>query len=325
MDFVRTRGDAVEGFCVVKAVDKKLNVKGQPYLDMTLCDRTGEINAKLWDYKSEVHGIYEVGDIIKVRGVISKYNSADQLRIDKIRPVFSEDNVDISKLVPSAEYSGEMMYEKLRSTVSSLEDEQLKKLTLAILADNRERLTYCPAAYKLHHAYRGGLLYHTLSIIAMAKCVCDIYPSVDRDLLICGAALHDICKTDEFETNANGLVTRYSVKGELLGHLVMGAMVIRDKARELNVDEKTAVLLEHMIISHHGSPEFGAAVRPMFLEAEILSQLDNLDAEIFEITEAAAGVDSEAFTQRMWSLDNRKLFNHARKPLATKANLFDIL
>lgn len=138
---------------------------------------------------------------------------------------------------------------------------------------------------------------------------------------MCGIIVHDLCKIDEFNISSAGLATGYSVKGELLGHLVMGAMKIELKAKELGISEDTATLLQHMVISHHGEPEFGAAVRPMFLEAEILSQLDTLDATVYEIASATGDVKVGEFTQRQWALDNRKLYNHGRCEIVPKADL----
>ena len=321
MNFTTNINGTSDGYCLIKSLDKKLNVKGVPYLDMVLCDKTGEINAKIWDYKKEIHGEYCVGDLVKIRGNISQYNGADQLRIDKIRHVTEGDGVNMSDFVPSAEYSGEMMLAQIYKIIDSMADEEIKKLTYSLIKESEEKMLFWPAAFKLHHAMRGGLLYHTLSIIKLAKSVCEIYPSVDRDLLFCGIILHDICKIDEFELSSAGMVTKYSVKGELLGHLVMGAMKVSQKARELGISEEKATLVEHMIISHHGDPEFGAAVRPMFLEAEILSRLDTLDAVIFEIEEASGSVASGEFSPRQRALDNRKLYNHGRKELSTKAKL----
>ena len=321
MNFKSIGNGASEGYCIVKSVDQKLNVKGVPYLDMMLSDAGGEINAKLWDYKESIHGKFEAGAFIKVRGTLSVYNGTDQFRIDRIRFVNEDDDVDIADFVPSAEYTGEMMLSKIYSYTDSMKDEELQTLTRAILKDNEEKLLFWPAAFKLHHAIRGGLLYHTLSIVKLACAVARLYPAVDRDLLLAGAILHDICKIDEFDVNAVGIVKSYSVKGELLGHLVMGAMEIERKARELGISQETALLLEHMVVSHHGTPEFGAAVRPMFLEAEILSELDTLDATVYEITNTVAAVEDHGFSARQWALDNRKLFNHGRKPSVPKANL----
>lgn len=310
-----------DGFWLIKTIDRKTNVKGAPYLDMMLCDKKGEISAKLWDYSEITHGAYEAGDLIKVRATVTQFNGADQLRVEKIRKVTLTDGVNISDFVPTAEYSGEMMLGTIMNVIASVEDEELKTLTYALVKDREKDILTWPAAFKLHHAIRGGLLYHTLSILKLAEGVVKLYPSVDKDLLYCGIIVHDLCKIDEFDLNPAGLVSAYSVKGELIGHLVMGAMKIEQKALELGISSEKAMLLEHMVISHHGQPDFGAAVRPMFLEAEILSQLDTLDATVYEITSAVSDVKQGEFTGRMWALDNRKLYNHGRKECLPKANL----
>ena len=310
-----------DGFWLIKTVDRKTNVKGAPYLDMMLCDKKGEISAKLCDYNEISHGSYEAGELIKVRATVTQFNGVDQLRVEKIRKVTAADGVNISDFVPTAEYSGEMMLGAIMNVIASVKDEDLKTLTYALVKDREKEILTWPAAFKLHHAIRGGLLYHTLSIIKLAEGVAMLYPSVDRDLLMCGIIVHDLCKIDEFDLNPAGLVSSYSIKGELIGHLVMGAMKIEQKALELGIPSDKAMLLEHMVISHHGEPDFGAAVRPMFLEAEILSQLDTLDATIFEITSAVGEIKEGEFTGRMWALDNRKLFNHGRKESKPKANL----
>lgn len=310
-----------DGFWLIKTAEKKVNVKGAAYLDLILCDKKGEISGKLWDYNELSHGTYQAGDLVKIRGTVTQFNGNDQLRIDRMRKVNETDGVDIADFVPTAEYSGEMMLGQIMNIIASVKDEELKHLTFALVKDREEKILFWPAAFKLHHAIRGGLLYHTLSILKLCEGVCSIYPAVDRDLLMCGAIVHDLCKIDEFDISSAGLVTGYSVKGELLGHLVMGAVKIEEKAKQLGIDEEKAMLLQHMVISHHGEPDFGAAVRPMFLEAEILSELDKLDATINEITSATADLKDGEFSQRMWALDNRKLYKHGRKEVVVKANL----
>lgn len=310
-----------DNFWLIKTVEKKVNVKGAAYLDLTVCDRQGELNAKLWDYSELAHGEYFAGDLVKIRGSVTVFNGNSQLRIDKIRHVNANDGVSVADFVPTAEYSGEMMLGTVMNIIAGVKDEELKKLTYALVKDREKDILHWPAAFKLHHAIRGGLLYHSLSIIKLADAVCAIYPSVDKDLLSCGAIVHDLCKIDEFDLSTAGLVTGYSVKGELIGHLVMGAVKIAEKAKELGISEEKSMLLQHMVISHHGEPEFGAAVRPMFLEAEILSQLDKLDATIYEITSAVSEIPTGEFTGRQWALDNRKLYNHGRKESKPKANL----
>lgn len=312
----------VDGFCLIKSAERKTSSKGDAYLDMTLGDRDGEINAKLWRYSEEAHGVYAFNDIVKIRGTISQYNGADQLRIERIRKALPSDGVRIEDFVQSAAYSGEQMYEELMSIADSFTDKDLKLIVTKILEDNRLKLLYWPAAFRLHHAVRGGLLLHTLSIVRLAEGVCTVYPFVDRELLVSGAILHDIAKLAEFEVSDSGIASGYSVQGNLLGHLAMGAMTVEKYAEQLGIKRETAVLLEHMVLSHHGEPEYGAAVRPMFIEAELLSELDLMDSRVYEMREAVAAAKPEDFTARIWAMDNRKIFNHSRTDMNNDTKLF---
>lgn len=312
----------VEGYCLVKLVEQKTSSKGDTYLDFTLGDKDGEINGKLWRYTPSEHGEYKNNDLVKIRGTISQYNGVDQLRIERIRHCIEQDNVTMEDFVQSVAYSSLDMYNELMSVAGDFSDPNLKKLVTAIYEDNREALLYWPAAYKLHHALRGGLLMHTLSIVRLAEMVSEVYPFIDKDLLLAGAMLHDISKLEEFVVNEAGMAETYSVEGNLLGHLAMGAVKVEKYAEKLGIDRKTAMLVEHMILSHHGEPDFGAAVRPMFIEAELLSQLDLMDSRVYEMREAVAGLNADDFSARLWALDNRKLYNHNRADLKEEPKLF---
>lgn len=312
----------VDGFCLVKSVEVKTSSKGDTYLDFTLGDSTGEINGKLWRYSAAEHGEYKANDIVKIRGTISQYNGADQLRIERIRPTIESDNVHIEDFVRTSGYSSEQMYNELMNIANGFTDNNLKLIVTTMLADNRENLLFWPAAFKLHHALRGGLLMHTLSIVRLCEGVCGVYPFIDRELLLAGAMLHDISKIDEFDVNEAGIADGYTIEGNLLGHIAMGATKIDKYAEKLGVDRRVSVLLQHMILSHHGEPEFGAVVRPMFIEAEVLSELDLMDARIYEMREAVQGAGPNDFSNRVWALDNRKLFNHTRSDLELDPKLF---
>ncbi len=310
----------VEGFAVIKQCEKKMAKNGNFYLDLVLSDKDGEIFAKLWDYNEASHGQYDTDNFIKVRGTISQYNGHDQLRIERIRPVIESDNVDVSDYVKSADYSGDEMYNHLLSLINAFNDEDLKKVVSYLLEENKNKILYFPAAFRLHHAIRCGLLMHTASIVKLCESVCKVYPFVNRELLLSGAILHDIAKTVEFDVKDTGIASGYTVEGNLLGHLVMGAMMVKEAGQKLNIDSEKSMLLQHMILSHHGEPEFGAAVRPLFLEAELLSQLDLMDARVYEIMDAVNGVEKGEFTNRLWALEDRKFYKYNDETL--KVDLF---
>lgn len=295
-------------YYIVKACAKKTSAKGDLYLDLTFQNASEELPAKLWDYKPEAHDWINAGMIVKVRGNEELWNDKKQFRIQRIRRVGPEDRLDLRQLVPCAPYDGEEMFARLQDTVASITDEPMRALVSLLVNRRHEQLILAPAAVRLHHAVCGGLLYHTLSIVKLANGVCAVYPFVRRDLLISGAVLHDLAKMEELIIEETGLASGYSVRGELLGHLVMGAMDIEKAADELDTPAETRMLLQHMLISHHGLPEYGAAVRPMVLEAELLSMLDNMDATVNQITAATSTVEPGGFSTKQWALDQRKFY-----------------
>ena len=180
-----------EGFALITRSEKKVTAKGKDYLDLVLSDASGEISAKYWDYNEAAQGQFPAEMLVKVRGTISQYNGADQFRVERIREAVPSDGVNIADFVRSAAYDGEFMYGQLVARVEAFSDADLKRLVLHMLESNKKNLLIWPAAFKLHHAVRGGLLLHTLSIVRLCEGVCRVYPFVDADLLIAGAVLHD--------------------------------------------------------------------------------------------------------------------------------------
>ncbi len=310
-----------EGFALITRSEKKVTAKGKDYLDLVLSDASGEISAKYWDYNEAAQGQFPAETLVKVRGTLSQYNGADQFRVERIRNATEGDNVNIADFVRSAAYDGEFMYRQLTEQVEAFSDDDLKRLVLHMLEENKEKLLIWPAAFKLHHAVRGGLLLHTLSIVRLCTGVCRVYPFVDADLLIAGAILHDIAKLSEFVVGNAGIASGYTAEGNLIGHLVKGAMMIEEASKALDIPHDKAMLLQHMVLSHHGEPDFGAAVRPAFLEAELLSELDLMDARVYQIAEAISPLQAGAFSNRLWALENRKMYNHARGNMGKKVNL----
>lgn len=320
MNFKKLPNGLCDGFVLVKKCEVKKTKNGASYLDLVIGDKGGEMPAKLWDFSGEP---FEEESVVKIRGTVEQYNGKDQFRISQIRPVAETDNYDLSELVPASEVGGRQIYDMLMKRVSAFSDKDFKAVVTDIMESKKDILVTCPAAFRLHHAMIGGLMLHTMSIVRMAEQICKIYPNVNMDLLLAGAILHDAAKTWEFTFSKTGLVNGYSVGGELIGHLVEGAIWVEESAKKLGVPQEKAQLLEHMVLSHHGVPEFGSPVRPMFLEAQILSALDTLDAQIFEFHSATSKVDPGKFTDRQWSLESRKLFNHGLSGTEHIVNLED--
>lgn len=313
-NIINNATNQVEGFCLVKNVQLKVNVKGAEYLDFTLADADGEINAKLWDYQTAVHGSYSSGEIIKVRGTINLYRDTEQLKIDRIRKMNEKDNVDLSSIVASSPVDGELLFKELYDFAGTFGDEDISRLTRYLLSSNKSRLERYPAALRLHHAHKGGLMFHTHTMLSVARKLVEVYSAIDPelspDLVYAGVILHDIAKTTELEVGPLGLATAYSTEGQLLGHITMGVTMVEMAAMELGIPEEKTMLLAHILLSHHSLPEFGSPKPPMFPEAEIVSAVDTLDAKLYEMFDALSGVEVGGFTDRLWALDNRQLFRH---------------
>ena len=200
------------------------------------------------------------------------------------------------------------MYDYIMSRFIAFEDEDLKKLCLSFYEDNRERLMYYPAAMRNHHAEYGGLLYHVKRMMMMGERFCEVYPFLSKDLVLAGVALHDIEKLNEILSDENGMSPGYSRDGQMLGHLVMGAIVIDARCRELGISEEKAVMMEHMVLSHHYEPEYGSPKKPLFPEAELLHYLDMVDAKMFDFEDTLNAVQPGEFSDKVFQLDNRKLY-----------------
>ena len=302
---INTATNQVEGFCIVKSVQQKSNIKGSDYLDFVLADAGGEINAKLWDYDLAIHGTFYPDMIIKIRGTV---------KVDRIRKIKDDEETVMSELVPCAPFSSESMYNTIFDYTNSFKNSDLQLLTQYILKTNKEELLRFPAALKLHHAMRGGLLFHTVTMLKSAEAFCkvykELYPALSTDLVYAGVILHDIAKLHELTVGELGLATAYSMKGQLLGHINIGVAMLEQAAAELMTDESITTLLQHILLSHHGSPEFGSPRMPMFPEAEIVSTVDLLDARMFEMFDALDPVSPGEFSERLWALENRQLYKH---------------
>ena len=293
-----------EGFLLIRSAEKRKDSKGNDYVDMNLTDRTGEINCKIWNWEPGAP-VPETGKPVKVRGTVQEYNGRLQLRVEKWREATEADPLDMNSLVPSAPRSSADMLQEIRGTVDSFTNETLRKLTNGMLENAGGDLAWFPAAQRMHHAERSGLLHHTTDMLRMAKAALEVYPWLNRDLLLAGVIIHDLGKADELKSDKAGNVTDYTRDGQLLGHLVRGITNLQKAAEKTGVTGETVVLLEHMLLSHHGESEYGSPKPPMFPEAEALHWLDMMDARMNTMKTAEDKTPEGAFSEKIFSLDRR--------------------
>ena len=304
------RGIDIEGFYLLKSAFPKVTVSGKPFLTAVLADESGTIEAKVWDYSGPI-GERDAGKVIKVRGSVSDYRGALQVTVDKLRLAAEDDHVDVSRLVRVAPIDRAGAYADITRLVSTLEDADYRAVCEEMLRRHEDAFRTIPAAKSVHHSFLSGLLMHTYNMLRLADFLAAQYAdSVDRSLLLAGTLLHDFGKEREFTFSELGLVTDYSTKGQLLGHLVMGAQETAEVAEMLGIPEEKSVLLQHLLLSHHGEPEFGAAVLPQCAEAELLSLIDQIDSRMEIYREALAPLKIGEFSQRIFALDNRRIYKH---------------
>lgn len=291
-----------EGFLLVRMAEQRSSSNGSKYLDMTLCDKSGDLNAKMWDGTVNPP---KVGSVVKVRATIQEYNGRLQMRVEKMRPRQEGDDAPLDALMPCAPEKPEAMFAEIQAAIDEMTWEDLKKLTREMVNAVREKLMYFPAAQRLHHAERSGLMHHTTSMLRVARAVLPLYPFLNGDLLCAGVIVHDLSKTVEMLSDEAGNVTDYSKEGLLLGHLVDGVAQVRLAAQRAGVEGECVTLLSHMVISHHGVPEFGSPRAPMFPEAEMLHMIDDMDAKMNEMEGVLRRTPAGAFSEKIWSLDRR--------------------
>lgn len=306
--------EEITDFFIIKTIALKLGSNKKQYLDLLVADSTGEVTAKKWDVAdSELPSINEIkdGDIVKIKAVVTQWNGLKQLRVMKVRKKVDNDPIELMDLIKAAPERAEDMYEYIYNRAETMEDQHLKTICIKLLSENKERLMYYPAAQKNHHAQLAGLLYHIKRMLMNGERMCQVYTNLNADLVAAGVILHDMEKLNEIDSNELGISTGYSFEGQLLGHLVQGIKSIEKIAEEIGMPREKAIMLEHMILTHHYEPEFGSPKKPMFPEAEILHYLDIIDARMFDMADALQGVQAGEFSDRVWTLDNRKIY----KPL----------
>ena len=299
------RDDKFEGFVLVRTAEQKQSANGKYYLDMTLADRSGSINAKMWDGTIQPP---KPGSVIKIRAAGNEFNGRMQLRVERWRAAEARDGVEMSSLVPCAPEDPKAMMAEIVRAADHIADPDLRRITCCLLDQAGDRLLTFPAAKQMHHAERSGLLYHTLTMLRGARALLTVYPRLNASLLTAGVIVHDLSKLDEMEADTLGMVQDYSLDGKLVGHIVRGVVSVDRAAEKTGASREKALLLEHMILAHHGLAEYGSPKPPMFPEAEVLHTLDTLDARLYQMYEALGRANDGGFSEKVWGLDNRQIY-----------------
>ena len=302
-DCVRYENKIVTSSFVVVAKQIKPKKTGEPYLALTLGDRSGQLEAKMWDNVEEVLDAFEQDDFLKVKGLVNKYKQRFQLTVHKLRKL-GESEVDFADYLPKTTKDIDELWRTLTIFVESFENPHLKSLVQAFMADPEIAAAYrnAPAAKTLHHAYIGGLLDHVVSLFRSSDLICKNYPQINRDVLLTGVFLHDIGKIHELTYNRS---FTYTTKGQLLGHMIIELEMLQARLALLpGFPEELKTLVEHLIISHHGEYEFGSPKLPMFPEALMLHYLDDLDSKMEAMR---AQFEREASLDSPWTSYNASL------------------
>lgn len=299
-------GDTFEGFMLIKDASRGVASNGKPFLTLIFRDQTGEIEAKLWDVSKEDEIAFSPEQIVRLSGEIIQFRGKDQLKIMTIRQAQATDQVHVADFIEKAPIEKEVLMDKMTEAVFEMENPVLQRIVRALIKKHQDDLLMYPAASKNHHEYASGLAHHIISMLAIAKELCHLYPQLNKDLLFAGVILHDIGKISEL----SGVVsTSYTLEGKLLGHIPIMIEEIGHVARELNLEnEEEILILQHMILSHHGKAEWGSPKPPLVQEAEVLHLIDLIDAKMNILNRALVKVKPGEFTERLFPMDNRQFY-----------------
>ncbi len=305
-------GTTINDIFLVQNKDLRTTKNGSLYIQAQLSDRTGMIDARMWDASTPFFESLGDDSFLRIKGRTEIYQNKIQLIIKHISKTSQED-IKLEDYLPSTEQDVNKMFSELKQIAGTIKQTHLKKLLDLFFNDNDfcKGLCSAPAAVQYHHAFLGGLLEHTLSVVKLGDTIAPLYPELNRDLLICGIILHDIGKISElcYEKNFH-----YSDEGQLIGHLISGILMVEEKVKRIDDFPKTLLdLLRHLILSHHGEYEWGSPKLPMTLEALALHYLDNIDAKIHAFNKAITGdKDSSNNWTNFNRMFERKLFKKTR-------------
>lgn len=302
--------EKIEQNFLISNVTRGITTKGSSYYNVVLQDSSGTIDAKKWEINEGDELIFQPGNIVKVSGDVLNYRGSLQVRIGGGKLVEDKD-IDPTHFVKSAPIKKSELEKEFFDYIRAIEDEDVRAIVEEVIKDNFISFSIYPAASKNHHDYASGLMHHTVSMLRLAKAMVELYPGLDKDYLYAGVILHDVGKTIEL---SGPIVARYTTPGKLLGHISITQAQIKQAADRLGIGGEIPVILQHLVLSHHGKMEFGSPVPPLTKEAEILSFIDNIDSRMNTIDKALEDVKEGEFTNRIFALEDRTFY----KPLKNK-------
>lgn len=296
---------ALDDIFLVKSREQGSGTNGKMYLNVVLADVTGTIEARKWDATEKDEQDLTPNTIVRIIGNVISYKNKTQVKIGQVLPV-DVNSIDRSLYIPAAPVTLPEMVHDVKELVNSIEDSDIRAVVQGVMNDNWEAYKLYPAAVTVHQNYESGLIFHSLSVCRIALAISDLYPGTfHRDYLIAGTLLHDIGKVKELSGPVN---TKYTRIGKLESHINIGAMLINQKCVELNVPQEKTDLLTHIILSHHGKPEYGSSVVPKTADAFLVHLADDADAKITVIQNYMATVNPGEFTARVPWMDGIELY-----------------
>ncbi|WP_281183023.1 3'-5' exoribonuclease YhaM [Staphylococcus schleiferi] len=298
-------GDTVDHFFLIRRATQGVTAQGKDYMTLHLQDKSGEIEAKLWTVSKEDIPLLQPERIIHVKGDIINYRGRKQMKLNQFRLATDQDGMRTQDFIDGAPMSPEEIKDAMQEYIFEIENAPLQRVTRYLLNKYEDRYFVYPAASSHHHNFVSGLSYHVLTMLKIARSLCDIYPELNRSLLYSGIILHDMGKVREL---SGPVATSYTLEGNLLGHISIASDDVADAARELNVDGEEILLLRHLILAHHGKLEYGSPKLPQVKEAEILNYIDNIDARMNMFDKAFKKVNKGQFTERIFGLENRQFY-----------------
>lgn len=295
----------VDGYYLLQRCEMKVTKNGSNYLDLNLGDRSEMISGKCWSVPDHVLANMDKlldGSFVYVKGTIEEYNGNRQMRVAFIRPISDSEKFNKRDLIPIVEENPVELIKEIKDTIDSIIDEDIRKICLTVLNENKKDIATAPAAQSVHHSEIGGLALHICEMLRVGKAIIGIFPHINRDYLLAGIFLHDIGKIREMKRNNVGLVSDYTNEGKLLGHIVICVSYVDEIGKKLGISSEKYLPLEHMILSHHDKPEYGSPKSPMFIEAEMLHYCDMISSRANIFYHATKDIESGTFGMKHFAL-----------------------